>query len=200
MASLLLKSAELGERIIPLQLGSNRLGRNQECEIQIQHPAVSSWHCEIILNHDGVVVRDRQSTNGTFLDGLRIDEARVNPGQVLRLGDVVELLVESVDASVAIPECNSDVKSPPIVLADGTVQCPRHSDAQAEFQCTHCRELLCLACVHFIKRKGGAPLSLCPLCSHACERIVAAAPKKKRTFLSLLQKTIRLPHLGKSKK
>jgi hypothetical protein len=200
MASLLLRSSELGERVIPLQLGSNRLGRNPDCEIQIQHPAVSSCHCELVLSESGVVVRDRHSTNGTFLDGLRVEQAQVSPGQVLRLGDVVELLVESVDANVAIPEFSQEIKGPPIVLADGSVQCPRHPEAHAEFQCTNCRELMCPVCVHFIKRKGGAPLALCPLCSHACERIVAAAPKKKRSFLSLLQKTIRLPQLGKSKK
>lgn len=186
--------------MIPLQLGTNRLGRHPDCEIQLQHAAVSSFHCDVVLSDQGVLVRDRHSTNGTFLDGVRVDEIQVSAGQVLRLGDVVEFIVESVDATVAIPEFDSAMKGPPIVLADGTIECPRHAGTRAEYQCSHCREVLCSACVHFIKRRGGAALALCPLCSHGCERIIAAGPKKKRSFFSLLQKTIRLPHIGKGRK
>jgi len=199
MASLLLKSADLGERVIPLHLGSNRLGRSPDCEVQIQHPAVSSVHCEIILGEQGVVVRDRHSTNGTYVDGIRIDEVQVRPGQVLRLGDVIELLVESVDVTVAIPEFDQETKAPPVVLGEGVLQCPRHPEARAEFQCRNCHEVMCSSCVHFIRRQGGSALALCPLCSHACERILEAAPKKKRGFFAMLRKTIRIPSLGRNK-
>ena len=35
-----------------------------------------------------LVVRDLQSTNGTFVDGKTVNEAILRPGQILRLGDV----------------------------------------------------------------------------------------------------------------
>jgi hypothetical protein len=43
-----------------------------------------------------------------------------------------------------------------------------------------------------MKRQGGAPLFLCNLCSHKCERITTAKPVKKRGFLGFLQETVKL--------
>jgi hypothetical protein len=44
-----------------------------------------------------------------------------------------------------------------------------------------------------MKRQGGAPLFLCTICSHKCERITTAAKEtKKRGLLSLIQDTVKL--------
>jgi hypothetical protein len=51
---------------------------------------------------------------------------------------------------------------------------------------------MCQNCIHVIKRQGGAPLYLCNLCSHKCERITVAPAAKKRGFLGFLQETVKL--------
>jgi hypothetical protein len=51
---------------------------------------------------------------------------------------------------------------------------------------------MCQNCIHVMKRQGGAPLFLCNLCSHKCERITVAPPPKKRGFLGYLQETVKL--------
>jgi len=58
---------------------------------------------------------------------------------------------------------------------------------------------MCDACVHLLRRRGGKPLKLCPLCSHKCEPI-GGQKKKKKSLLSFLQKTVKLPFLQSASK
>src|SRR5207253_2418866 len=116
-------------------------------------PSISARHCELLLGADEVTVRDCESTNGTFLGGEQIQESRLEEGQTLCLGDV-ELFVESTDVRVAIPKFDLPRPAPPVVLSDGSLICPRHPKAKVTHQCTHCREVLCDACVHRLRRRG----------------------------------------------
>jgi pSer/pThr/pTyr-binding forkhead associated (FHA) protein len=193
MARLLIKTGGFAERALVLRLGVNRVGRDPDCEHCIEHPTISSLHCELALTADGVYVRDCDSTNGTFLDDEPVMEAWLDSGQRLRFGDV-ELLVESTDASMAIPQFERPPQTAPVpvVLPDGALSCPRHAAAHATYRCTHCQEVMCNACVHVMRRKGGTPLFLCIICSHKCEPIQVAQPKKKKGFLGFLQDTVKL--------
>jgi pSer/pThr/pTyr-binding forkhead associated (FHA) protein len=203
MARLLIKTAGLENRTLELRLGVNRIGRDPDCEFCIDHPTISSLHCEVALSDDGIYVRDHHSTNGTFVNNQPVMEAWLDPGQTLRLGDV-ELLVESTGAHVAIPkfERPSQLAPTPVVLPDGALSCPRHTELHATYKCTHCTEVMCNACVRVMRRKGGAPLFLCVLCSHKCEPILVAQPKKKKGFLGFLQDTVKLKfkHSGREEK
>ncbi len=193
MARLLIKTEGLENQKLVLRLGVNHVGRDPDCEHCIEHPTVSSLHCELALTADGVYVRDCDSTNGTFVNGEPVMEAWLDPGQTLRLGDV-ELLVESTDANVVIPkfERPRQTAPPPVVLADGTLCCPRHGETPATYKCTNCNEVMCNACVHVMRRKGGVPLFLCMLCNHKCELIQTAPPKKQKGFLGRLMDTVKL--------
>jgi hypothetical protein len=191
MARLVIKCAEIGNRVIELNLGVNRLGRSPESDVQIEHPTVSARHCEFVLAHDGVMVRDCASANGTFVGGERIKEARLSAGQTLHLGEV-ELLVETTDVTIAIPKFDLPRPAPPVVLPDGSLICPRHPKARATHQCTHCREVLCDACVHRLRRRGGKLLKFCPLCSHPCVPL-GGEKRKKKSLLGLWRKTVKLP-------
>jgi hypothetical protein len=198
MARLLLKSDGFGEQVIELKLGITRLGRSPKNDFQIEHPTISAHHCELTLEDDCIVLKDCDSTNGTFVCGEPIKEARLSTGQTFCLGDV-EFLVESTEVNVAIPRFESvKPKPPPVVLRDGSLLCPRHPEAQATHQCTHCLEILCDACVTRLRRRGGKLLKLCPLCSHKVEPI-GGGKKKKRSLVGFLQKTMKLPFLRHSK-
>jgi hypothetical protein len=192
MARLLIKTAGLETQMLELRLGVNRVGRDPECEFCIDHPTVSSVHCELALSNDGVYIRDCDSTNGTFINGEPVMEAWLDPGQEVRLGDV-ELLVESTDANIAIPKFERERPKPPVVLGDGKLACKRHPEEHATYQCTHCREVMCNHCVHIMRIKSGQPLFLCPLCSHKCEplAVAVAPPKKKKGLLGLID-TVKL--------
>lgn len=64
------------------------IGRADGNLFQISDPSVSGRHCEVRLTGGELLVRDLQSTNGTFVQGKNITEATMQPGQTLRLGDV----------------------------------------------------------------------------------------------------------------
>jgi hypothetical protein len=189
-------------RVLELKLGTNRVGRSSDTDFTIPHPTVSSLHCELVLKDDGVIIRDLESTNGTFVDGRPIRESRVCAGQTVRLGDV-ELFVEDTELKVAIPKfIDTDLPAPPMVFSDGTVMCPRHAGARATHRCTHCQEVMCDGCVHHLRRKGAKnQLSLCPVCSHVVEPIDGVPKPRRRSLLARVGETVKMKltrslHLG----
>ncbi len=191
MARLQVKTDGLKLRSLELKLGSNRVGRDPDADFTLSHPSVSFTHCEFILSHDGVFVRDCDSTNGTFVNNEMVRAAHLQPDQSVRLGDV-ELFVESTDVVIAIPKIERDLPAPPLMQADGSLMCRRHPEAVVTFRCTHCQEQLCVACLHVLRLQGGQPLYLCPLCSHKCERL-QKVEKPKEHFLGFLGRTVRMP-------
>ena len=192
MARLLIKTEGLGIQALELHLGVNRVGRDPDCEQHLNHPSVSSFHCELSLTHDGVYLRDCHSTNGTFINGQPVKEAWLQPGQALKLGDV-QLLVESVDAAITIPHVDQRVIPPPKAYEEnGELYCTRHPDRKITFKCTHCTEVMCNACVHVMKIQGGTPLYLCRVCSHKCERLEVIQTKKKKSFFGRFADTVKL--------
>lgn len=194
MARLSVKTAGVALRTLELRLGTNRVGRDAAADFPLMHPSVSVNHCELIVSHDGVFVRDCNSTNGTYLNGQTVQVARLQAGQTLLLGQI-ELLVESTEVTLAIPEIKHERPAPPPLQPDGAVLCRKHPATRALFRCTNCSELMCAACVHVMRIQGGGqPLYLCPQCSHKCEPLVSAAPKRK-DWMSFLERTVSLPQL-----
>src|SRR6266446_3364573 len=88
MARLVIKSEGFRNQVIDLKLGVNRLGRSPDNDFQIEHPTISARHCELELGDGEIVVRDCDSTNGTFVRGEPVREARLCAGQCFWLGDV----------------------------------------------------------------------------------------------------------------
>jgi CheY-like chemotaxis protein len=73
------------------------IGRGDNNGFQIVETSISNQHCEVLLRGNELVVHDLLSTNGTFVGGRMITEAVLQPGQVLRLGQV-ELRLEFVNS------------------------------------------------------------------------------------------------------
>jgi hypothetical protein len=88
MAKLQVLSGPLAGQSYELKVETTTVGRVEDNAFQIADPSVSSHHCEILLRGDDVVIRDLNSTNGSFINGDKITEAPLKPGQVLRLGQV----------------------------------------------------------------------------------------------------------------
>jgi len=62
------------------------IGRVEDNAFPIAEPSVSGHHCEVLLQGSEIVVRDLNSTNGTYISGEPIKESVLKPGQILRLG------------------------------------------------------------------------------------------------------------------
>lgn len=65
------------------------VGRSSQNHLCIQDASVSARHCEILANGAEILVRDLNSSNGTFINAVRISgQAQVKHGQILRIGNV----------------------------------------------------------------------------------------------------------------
>jgi len=67
---------------------SLRIGRAHECDLMLDDPSVSRAHAELSDHHGRWQLRDLDSKNGTYVDGLRIDCAALDEAGWLRVGDV----------------------------------------------------------------------------------------------------------------
>jgi len=99
MAKLVLLSAGMTGRTHELKADKTTIGRVEDNSFQIAEASVSSHHCEVVLRGNDVVVRDLDSTNGTFINGEKITERVIKPNQILRLGQI-EMRLET-DAPAA---------------------------------------------------------------------------------------------------
>lgn len=92
-----------------------RVGRFENLEIVLNDPSISRKHAEIVIGEQGWVLRDLGSTNGTFLNGIRVgrSDRKLRQRDVVQFGNlvlVVQLLEEEVVA-------NGEAESP-----SGTMQ------------------------------------------------------------------------------
>ena len=70
-----------------LELGETRTaGSAVHCELVVADKAVSRLHFELDPQPDGLWVRDLGSRNGTYVNGVKITEARVPAGSIIRVG------------------------------------------------------------------------------------------------------------------
>jgi DNA-binding NtrC family response regulator len=64
------------------------IGSHPSNDLVIDDPTVSRFHCELAIGAAGAEVRDKGSLNGTLIDGVRVRDAFLRAGHVLRLGRV----------------------------------------------------------------------------------------------------------------
>lgn len=78
-------------------LGDKRLllGRDDDCDLQLTGTGASRHHAEIVRDGPIWVVRDLKSTNGVFVDGMRVDKAALANGKLLRLGQWLGVVAAS---------------------------------------------------------------------------------------------------------
>lgn len=88
MAKLVVLSEGQSGRACELKSERTTIGRVDDNAFQIQEPSVSSHHCEVLLRGSDIVIKDLNSTNGTFINGEPVKEAVLKPGQILRLGQI----------------------------------------------------------------------------------------------------------------
>ncbi|MCP4679279.1 MAG: diguanylate cyclase [Deltaproteobacteria bacterium] len=62
------------------------LGRDPNAEIVLRDDGISRHHAEVTRVGDTLVIRDLNSTNGTFVDGKKINQATISDGGKVLLG------------------------------------------------------------------------------------------------------------------
>jgi len=68
---------------IPLLKRSLLVGRRESCDIVLRFSNVSAHHCRLTINGGYWHVRDENSRNGIKVNGARVKDKRLDPGDVL---------------------------------------------------------------------------------------------------------------------
>jgi transcriptional regulator with GAF, ATPase, and Fis domain len=88
------------------------VGRSGICDMALSDSAVSGTHFEIQAKEEGFLLRDLDSTNGTFCGDLQIREAWIQHGQTVRVGQSIlrfEPLERTVDIDVSLRDSFHDI-------------------------------------------------------------------------------------------
>ncbi|HEX6946057.1 MAG TPA: FHA domain-containing protein [Acidimicrobiia bacterium] len=69
-----------------LKEGSTTVGRHPESDIFLDDVTVSRHHCRFIVGGDTIRVEDSGSTNGTYVNEVRVDQATLRAGDEVLIG------------------------------------------------------------------------------------------------------------------
>jgi predicted component of type VI protein secretion system len=97
--TLVLVQEDGAKKPVPMRKSRLVVGRKPECAIRIPVASVSREHCEVVQEGDSLTVRDLGSSNGTYVNRERVQEAKLKAGDILAVGPAV--FVVQVDGQPA---------------------------------------------------------------------------------------------------
>src|SRR5205809_2412576 len=74
------------EWTVDLQVGSNILGRASNCTIPLKDASLSRQHCDIVYVSGQATLIDKGSLNGTLVNGRKVSEQKLAPGDKIVIG------------------------------------------------------------------------------------------------------------------
>ena len=78
-------NGKLAGQEMHLQEGQYTLGRAEECQITIQEQGVSKKHLQMEVSKDEIFIEDLNSSNGTFVNGVKVRESKIKPQDKISL-------------------------------------------------------------------------------------------------------------------
>ena len=134
MPKILISTTEGNTLEFELTAERARFGRAGDNDFVIPDGSVSSYHGEFINRGDSVEVIDLGSTNGTTVNGARVDQALIGPGDGFQLGscqaivegEALESSPEVASAPASAPQISLTSSAPAseVVSGLGATPCP----------------------------------------------------------------------------
>lgn len=107
-------------RPFPVKKESTVIGRREDCDLRIAVEAVSRKHCRILLGGDKVEIEDLGSSNGTFVNGSKIDRIELSAGDTVQVGPVA--FVVQIDGEPSITEAKPLKKQSKAAAVDDQIE------------------------------------------------------------------------------
>ena len=109
-------------QVVPLPQGKFLIGREQDCHLRPNSEMVSRHHCVFTTDEFGIRVRDLGSTNGTFVNGDRIEKQ-----VVLKEGDRV--VIGTLNFEVVVRETAVVAATAGVAAAEAPIEAPPAPEA-----------------------------------------------------------------------
>lgn len=104
--SLVMVKADGTSREFPFDKSQIVIGRDEGARLRIPLPSVSRKHCELSIDDDELVVKDLGSANGTYVNGARVKDRELSPGDLLTVGGVVFVIrIDGYPAQIDAKDC-----------------------------------------------------------------------------------------------
>ena len=124
------------------------IGRNPDAHLCLPDDRYFSRnHCLLEINPPRAFVRDLRSTNGTFVNGQRVNDAFLKNGDLIQCGETILLVEVNAVPSIDLSETTQERLPPrPVLVMVECLNCGRREHAEAStpdehltFLCEDCR-------------------------------------------------------------
>jgi len=116
--TLVVDEGPLKGRRYPVTLAGLKLGRSSQSDIAISDPLLSRSHCRFELRGDDLWVCDLASANQTLLNDVPVDEAKLAPGDRIKVGENVLRVERAEFATATLADADAPRAESPDVVID----------------------------------------------------------------------------------
>jgi len=132
-----------------LSEGTHHMGKSLDADIILTDSYASKFHAEIIVNKKGVYLKDLESTNGTWVNGNKIDEHQpLSNGDEFQIGNLL------FKAAIQAKEINTLNTTDIEKGASNIIQLPKVTDSDELFQFRRKVHMLVLEHLDMYKRSS----------------------------------------------
>jgi pSer/pThr/pTyr-binding forkhead associated (FHA) protein len=76
-----------GVKLVDLSGGRLTIGRSSKCDLSLDQPLLSRIHALVSAEEGGFSIRDLDSRNGTYVNGVRVRQTLLRHHDTIRIGD-----------------------------------------------------------------------------------------------------------------
>lgn len=73
-------------QIIPIEASEVVIGRSSKNQVSLDEKTVSRQHCKLTSNGEKLTIEDLDSTNGTYVEGVKVKAQELKGGEKIKLG------------------------------------------------------------------------------------------------------------------
>lgn len=110
--------------VLELKRKKNLIGSYEGSDVILKDASISHYHALAIIQDDGIMLMDLQSTNGLYINGTRVEKGMVFSGDTFSLGNKVFRLEENVGEKITDEDAQVSLREqtpPPIPITLGDI-------------------------------------------------------------------------------
>lgn len=104
-------SGQEAGKTIQLTPGKYQIGRDPNCQIPLLSSGVSKNHATLEVTHQGVKLTDNSSTNGTFVNGIRIQSQKISTGDKVAFHDLIVDFMQAPEQAIGFAAATPEVQN-----------------------------------------------------------------------------------------